>query len=278
MPSFIGRLQASISRLSPWFLQGPNLGAFLEAVGLTLDGAVEQLVQGMRLGQPLRCDPSALPVLSRDRRIRIYATEPEDSQRYRLSRFWPLRRQFGTHQGELRNVQPFFLDRPVVPIMRIVHQAGNGSVSTWHTLDEDGVTYSVHRADPSNWDWDGVWAKWSRWWCIIYTDNMGLAAQWEWDGGELWDGGQVWDGLLTSAEVDDIVAALREAKSAHSQLWGLILCTNAGSFDPTGTAVVNANGSTTYPTGNWGLLVDPVTGDPTRGAEGMSVVYDLGPG
>lgn len=275
MPSFIGTLQASISRLGPWFLQGPNLGALLESVGLTLDGAIEQLVAGFRLGQPLRADPSALPVLSRDRRIRIYATEPEESQRYRLSRFWPLRRQFGTHQGELRNVAPFFLSRAAVPIMRIVHQAGDGSSATWNTLDN---VFAVHRAAPSNWDWDGVWAKWSRWWAIIYTDALGLDAQWLWDGGDLWDGGQVWDGLLTSAEIDDIVAGLREAKSAHSILWGLILCTDPTSFDPTSAAVVNPDGSTTLPAGNWGLLVDPVTGNPTRGAPGMSVVYDLGPG
>lgn len=274
---FIGKIQASIFNLGPWFLQARWIAPFTEAVGLVLDGAVEQLVQGLRLGQPLRCDPSALPILSRDRGIRIYETETEDSQRYRLSRFWPLRRQFGTHQGEMRNLQPFFLDRPSLPAIRIVHQAGDGSSATWHTLDEAGI-YTVERTTPSNWDFDGVPEKWSRWWCILYTDNLGLAGQPEWDGGTLWDGGAIWDGLFGSPEYDDFVAALREAKAAHSILWGLILCSNAGSFAPSGTAVVNGDGSTTYPVGNWGFPVDPIGGNPTRGAPGSVFVYDLGQG
>ena len=44
-----------------WFLHQDNIGAFLEATGLTLDSVSESLAQGVRLSQPLRCDRSALP-------------------------------------------------------------------------------------------------------------------------------------------------------------------------------------------------------------------------
>lgn len=259
--SFIGTIQKGISDLGPYFLQGRYIGSFLEAFGLTMDGAISQLTQGLRLSQPLRANSSALPMLSFDRGIRIYPTEPDDSKRYRLSRFWQLRRQFGTHQGEMRNLQPFFL--PATPVIRIVHQAGDGSVSTWHTLAADG-SYSVYRADPSNWDWDGVSASWSRFWVIVYTDQLGLPAQPEWDEGQFWDGGDVWDGLLTYEQIQDMAQAVIEAKSAHSHLAGIILATDATSFDPTRVAVVQPDGSTTLPVGNWGSIIDHTTGQPTR--------------
>lgn len=345
---FAGFLQQRISNLGPWFLQQRYIGTFLEAVGLTLDGAVESLAQGLRLSQPLRGDSSTLPSMSLDRGIRLYSTEPVASQRYRLSQWWNLRRQFGTHQGEMRNVQPLFL--PNAPVMRIVHQAGDGSSATWHTLDASGV-YTVHKHTPSNWDFDGITWKtiggvvtnatntdpieittstvngvvigqqvqiagvlgntaangihfvtaivsstrfeidvagngaytsggtvaanmWSRWWAIIYTDALGLPAQDEWDGGQLWDGGSLWGGLLTSAQADDIVAGLRDAKSAHSMLWGVILATDPASFDPTATATTDPAGWTTLPVGNWGYVIDNVTGDPTRLPTAV-FIYDL---
>ena len=259
--SFVGVIQQAIANLGPSFLQQKNVGAFLEAVGLTLDGSVEQLAQGMRLSQPLRCDSSALPVLSYDRGIRTYATEPEASKRYRLSQFWQLRRQFGTHQGEMRNLQPFFL--PYAPIIRIVHQSGDGVTATWHTLAADG-TYSVHQQEPSNWDWDSEVGKWSRFWVIVYVDDVGLPAQPTWDGGQLWDGGSVWGGLYTRAQILDMVGAIVDAKSAHSKLAGLIFATDPASFDPTATPATNPDGSTTLPTGNWGQIIDHTTGQPTR--------------
>lgn len=273
--SFVGRIQQGIADLGPWWLQGRNIGTFLESIGLTLDGALETLTHGMRLSQPLRGDVNALPYLSTDRGIAIYPNEPDASRRYRLSQFWQLRRQFGTHQGEMRNVQPYFLPG-ALPVIRIVHQAGDGSSATWHTLAADG-TYSVHRSTPSNWDWDGVDAKWSRYWAIVYTTGLIPTAQPTWDGGQLWDGGSVWDGLFTSGVIDDLVSAFTDAKSAHSILWGLILAPDSASFDPTATAVVDAAGWSTLPNGKWGYVIDNVTGQPTR-LPSATYAYDLGQG
>lgn len=273
--SWVGEFQRALGS-APWFLRNKNIGTFLEATRLVLDGAVESLGQGLRLSQPLRGDASALPVLSRDRGIRLYPTEPEESKRYRLSRWWQLRRQFGTHQGEMRNVQPMFL--PNKPVMRIVHQSNSPTqpVSTWHTLDADGV-YSVHRANPSNWNWDGQGVQWSRFWLIVYTDQLGLAAQPEWDEGQLWDGGSIWDGLLTSAQIADIVAGVKDAKGAHSKLWGVILAPDPTSFDPTASVVTDVAGWSNLPNGKWGYPIDNDTGLPSR-LPGAVFAYDLGQG
>lgn len=269
--SYIGRIQKAIAEVSPWFLQGKNRGTFLESVGLLFDNSIESFSQGLQLSQPLRCDPSSLPYMSGDRGIRVYPTEPIASQRYRLSQWYQLRRQFGTHVGEMRNLQPFFL--PSTPIIRTVHQAGDGSTSTWHTLDAAG-TYTVHRA--ANWNFDGVAAKWSRFWVIVYVDQLGLT-QPNWDGGELWDGGQVWDGWYDTTAIDDMVAAINDAKSAHSVLWGVILAPDPATFDPTASVVVDPDGWSNLPAGNWGYITDPVTGQYTRQI-GASWVYDLGQG
>lgn len=276
--SFIGAIFQRLvsSDIVPWFLKQKNIGTFLESVALTFDSATETLAQGLRLSQPLRCDESALPILARDRGIRLYATEPVASKRLRLSRWLQLRRQFGTHQGQLRNIQPFFLGFAAVPRLRIVHQRGDGASATWHTLEPDG-TYSVHRAIPSNWDWDGVPAKWSRYWLIVYTTALGLPAQPTWGGGQLWDGGDVWDGLLTAAQIDDIAAGVLEARARHTQLWGVIFAPDDASFDPTAAVVVNGDGTSNLPDGLWGYVIDNTTGQPSRLA-GASFAYDLGQG
>src|SRR5262249_18541344 len=148
-----GRLQRLISRVSTWYVANRYIGGFLEAFGFVLDTAVETLNQGLLMTQPMRCDPSGLPELSRDRGIKLYPSEPIDSQRYRLAQWLNLHRQRGTHQGEMRHAQPYFLTSSALPLMRIVHQEGNGVIATWHTLDADGV-YTVQQPNPSNWNYD----------------------------------------------------------------------------------------------------------------------------
>jgi len=272
---YVGVLQKLVDTVSPWFIRGRNIGTFLQSVALTYDDEGETLHQGLRLSQPLTCDASALPVLSRDRGIRIYPNEPEASRRYRLSRWKQIRRQFGTHQGELRNLQPYFL--PAVPLMRIVHQDGNGGRATWHTLDSSGA-YTVHKATPSNWDYDGATPKYSRWWAIIYREAaMGYPDPAEYDGGETYNGGPLWDGGPSTAQIADIVDALREAKGAHSKLWGVIVTSEPNSFNPSADATIHADGWSSHPIGNWLFPIDNTTGLPSRPPY-ASWIYDVGLG
>lgn len=250
--SYVGAIQALITRVGPWFTKNKNIGTFLEATGITLDSAIQSLDQGLRLSQPLRCDVSAFPVLAKDRSMRIYPAEPEASKRLRLAQWKQLHRQRGTHQGEMRHSQPYFL--PDTPIMRIVHQDGAGASATWHTLGADG-TYTIHRATPSNWNYDGQTAKWSRYWVITYAPSAILDVA-RWDDGGTYDGGEVYDGLLTSA-AQDLVSMILEWKSAHSRMAAYILATDPASFNPAATAVTDPTGWTSLPIGNWGSPLSP---------------------
>ena len=272
--SYIGSAQRLISDLSAWFLRRRNIGGFLEACALTYDGVIERLYQGLAFTRPLDCDSSALPYLSRDRGIRIYDSEPVDSKRYRLSIWRQLRRQFGTHIGVMNNIAPFFL--PYTPRIRVVHQDGNGGRATWYTREADG-TISVYKAEPSNWAWDAHPEWWSRFWVIIYVDDIGLPPQPEWDEGQLWDGGSYWDGLINEAGIADLVAGIQEAQSDCVEvLWGVIFATDPASFDPTATAVVDADGWSTLPNGKWDYVIDNATGLPTR-LPTATYAYDVSP-
>lgn len=278
--------------LPPWE-RGPNLSTVSEAVGAQLDANAEQVLVGRMQSTPfaggptasragaaqladgrlIECEPFVLPIHSEQRGVKIYPTESILSQRIRLSRWKQIKRERGTHRGELRNLQPYFVEWPDTPRMRIVHQNYDGPPSaTWHTLDPDG-TYSVHRQLISNWNWDGQAQKRSRFWLIIYTNRLGLTPP-TWDGGSTWDDGSLWDGLFSSTQIADIVALITEAKSAHSILYGVIAATDPASFDPTSTLVVNGDGTSNLPGGNWNNIVDPTTGKPTRLSTAV-FLYDL---
>ncbi len=261
--SFRGAIQKFVADISPWFIREKNRGAVVQAGALALDDTITMLDQGLRLGQPLDCESSALPIISADRGIRIYETEPEASKRTRLSRWWQLHRRRGTHRGEMENLAPFFL--PARPLMRIVHQNGGGDIATWHTLNQD-ETYTVHQQSPSNWDWDGVPAAWARWWAIIYREPLiGWLEAATYDDPDVeFDDGTLWDGGPSETQIRDIVEALQEAQAGHSHLWGVIVSDDETSFDPTAAAVTDADGWTSLPTGNWWVAADAITGLPTR--------------
>ncbi len=272
MPSFVGALQKFNYEIGPWFLKNRNIARFLEAVAVTLDTAETSLEQGLLLSMPLKCNSSALPVLSIDRAMRLYPSEPDASKRFRLSKWHHLHRARGTHQGELIHAQPYF--GADIPIMRIVHQAGDGSSATWHTLAAGG-TYSVHRQTPSNWNYDGQTSKWSRFWWITYLPAS-LDSLIHYDDGTLYDTTGFYDGLALTQIATDLVAMALEWKSAHSRLQAYILATDPASFDPTATAATSpVDGSTTLPVGNWGTPVSS-SGSHTR-LESAMWIYDAGP-
>lgn len=253
--TWVSKLQQVVER-APWFVGGANVGRFLEAVALVHADAGETLGQGLRFTQPLRCDASALPVLSRDRDVRIYATEPDESKRYRLSRWWQLHRQRGTHQGEMRNLQPYFLTASEMPVIRIVHQDGRGPSgrATWHTLNADG-SYRIVKRDPSNFDYDGQDTKHTRFYAVLYAPASMLDLSY-YDDGTLYDEDGFYDGIVDTQVALDVIGAILEAKAAHSRLQAFIVATDPTSFDPTTDAVTDPTGWTSLPTGNWGQPID----------------------
>jgi hypothetical protein len=257
-----GPIQRFIGGIGPAWIHGPNIGPFLEAVGRTLDDAVQACYEGIRASNPLTCNPDAFPRIASDRLIRLYPTEPEASKRYRLSIWHQLRASFGTHRGQLLNLQPFF-GTVNNPIIRIVHQEADGAIATWWTINAAGVV-SVSARTPSNWNWDQNFFRWSRYWVIIYVDSLVAPVGAEWDDGCEWDDGTIWDGYLSEAQLTDIRGIINEASAPHSVLAGIILARDPASFDPTGAVTAIGDGTFTHPSGDWDRVVRTATGLPVR--------------
>jgi hypothetical protein len=250
MSSFVGTIQRLVARVGPWFLHSRNIGRFMQAFAVVYDNAITAMQQGLALAHPLRCDPSAFPVLSLDRTIRLYPTEPESSKRTRLANWLQIHRQRATHLGELLHSQPYFA--PETPVMRIVHQDGAAASATWWSIAADG-SLSEYKAVPSNWDYDGHAEKWSRFWVILYVPPS-IISLITYDDGTLYDDGAVYDGVMRQIALD-ISGMILESKAGHSRLEAYILATDPASFDPTATAVVSSEGWTTLPVSNWGSII-----------------------
>lgn len=256
-----GPLQRFIASIGPTWIHGPNIGPFLEAVGRVLDDAVQTMYEGILVNNPLYCDADCLPWVALDRGIILYPTEPEASKRYRLSIWEELRRSYGTDRGSLIMLQPYFLPG-TLPNLIIVHQNGDGTSATWHRLTSAGV-YTCGRAAPSNFAYDASTFARTRWWVFI-EETADMTAPAAYDDGTLYDDGvTVYDGSFTTARITDIVALLRASDSAHARLEGVALIRTGYTLNETGVSAALPDGSTTYPTGNWYLDVDPTTGLPT---------------
>lgn len=273
MSGYVGRLQRYLAEIVPEFLQGPHAGAFLEAVGLTLDNNLQTLVTALRQAYPLRAFPESLAVIGADRGLRRYPNEATESYRLRLAQWRQILSNAGSPKGAMLNLQPYFLPG-AAPRIRIVYQAGDGSSATWHTLQPNG-TYEVYRKVPSNWSWDASPALWARYWVIIYATGVGSDAV-EYDDGvtEYDDGTAVFDGHLNASQIADVVALIKEFKAPYSQLQGVFLASDPTSFDPTSSPVTLPDGSTSLPAGNWFVESDPVTGFPTRLDTATLIFYE----
>lgn len=270
-----GPLQRFIASIGPAWIHGPNIGPFLEAVGRVLDDGVQSMYEGILAGNPIYCDADCLPWIALDRGLTVWPTEPEVSQRYRLSIWEELRRSFGTHRGELLNLQPYF--RPgTLPVISIVHQSGDGATATWHRIDARGAeSYGCTRAVPSNFTYDSSTFQRSRFWVFIeQTPEMKSPARYD-DGTTYDDGHTVYDGAFTPERIADIVSLILQAKSAHSSLWGVAIVAAGHSLNALGVSAVLSDGSTTYPVGNWYLEADPSTGKPCV-PEYITFIYRAG--
>ena len=250
---WVGKFQALMDRIGTYFIRGPNVGKFLQSFAMVLDQSATELDLGLSQTQPLKCDVSQLPTLSIDRTIRLYAGEPATASRQRLAAWLPAHRPRGTQLGELLHSRPYFL--PDTPIMRIVHQAGDGSSATWHTLEADG-TYSIHVQTPSNWPYDALTARWWRFWVILYVPAGMLHA-------DLYDDGGVYDGLgidglpetylgtTPAGAARDLVDMMLEWERFGEYMQAYILAEDPASFDPTAAASSPGPGTDT-PDGFWG--------------------------
>jgi hypothetical protein len=267
--SLIGLIQGSILRRAPRFIRNKNLGRLLEVAALQIDGALDQLQGGLRQSNPFLCDPEALPIISKDRALPIYASEPDASKRFRLSRWWQLHRERGSHRGEINHTRPYFLGTSgtsTIPVFWIVFQDGNGASATWIKCDASGK-FTKHVQTPSNFEYDGQTARCDRFFVFIELRAAGYSLPNTYNDGHTWDDGAVYDAgsttTLTSAMAQDIVQMFLDWHAADTWCAGVAVVWKSGGLDVTDAGTQDASGWWSLPGGSGaGTWATPISRPP----------------
>jgi hypothetical protein len=238
--------QALAPDRSPIWLRHDLGRRFLYLFGLAHDHFAQYTWDGVTQRFPTYAESMSRKMLSRDRRVPLFESEPVPSQKERLRTWLTSHRQAGTDAGVLEQSAPFWL--PETPKMRIV--AGNSQVAMWTTLNPDG-TVEFYRRDVtnggSNWDWDSTYpfhaepSSIHRWWLIVYAPPSTVAHPITVAPSETVSVGS----SLTSQQAIDIQALAASWRRAGSSIWGWILAFDEASFDPTGGPGAG------YPDGTW---------------------------
>lgn len=264
----IGSLESVVLNRTPKFLQGPNLGRFLKAYALMLDGGVEALRLGMTFANPLLCPRECLPVIAKARGIPVYPTEPEESQRQTLASWLQMHRHRGSSRGRLMRVRNYFLGADgtgSIPTIYMIHRDGSGR-TWWHWFDAAGAYH--YQNDVGNFDYaSGDDTLWSQTFCLIEMSESDYTEPNRYDDGHEYDDGEVYDAgganPLPVAAWADLVAMLEWAGAGHGWLTAVIL--NWGTLvDITAAPVQDATGWWSLPNGKWATAYDPVTHLGTR--------------
>jgi hypothetical protein len=251
----IGDLESVILDRVPKFLRGPNIGRLLKTFAVALDGNLEQLRQGLTFGNPLLCPDYCLPVIAKDRSLRIPPSMPTEAVRVMLSQWIQLHRTRGHPAGVIRYVRNYFAPGPY-PSIQMVHD--NGTTTTWHKVNS--ANRYTKTAVASNFPYTGAGAAtWGEWYIIIEDeddDGEPIPAfafdDDTWDGSDTWDDDEtMWDGLAEQCAIDLADMAI-DWKRAGTRLGAVILNRTPGSIGPTTSLTTDAEGWTTLPSaGNW---------------------------
>jgi hypothetical protein len=227
---------------SPAFTNGYR---YLYAAAAMLDVFIEVEVQGLRARFPGIGTPTALPLISQDRRIIRGLTEPDDDFALRLRGWLDSWRVAGNGYNMLAQLAPLF-SPSTVPILRLVTNTG-----IWLTLNTDGT---VTRQVLNNWNWDGVTAdRWARCWVIIYSgDGYPWSAEDVWGTGTWGDGPGTWGITATREMVQTIEAVVQLWKAEVTLYPTTIIALDNASFNP----------SSPEPDGTWGKFYKLVGGVP----------------
>lgn len=212
----------------------------LYAIGLMFDALLEWANMAVHARLASWCASNALDALAvhgRDRGIRRGFAESATSYAARLSTWWEARKQKGSRWATMDQIAGYLSGYSVT--IRTVN--GNGA---WCTRLPDG-TREYHRSSPTNWDWDGNAAAWSRYWVILYPPATLWTDDGAWDDPGTWDDGGTWDTTATPDQVATIRAIVKEWNPPHAKCAGILIALNSVDFAPDGSGAG-------FPAGDWG--------------------------
>ena len=235
-----------IKTLCPTWLQDGVGERLMYSAGLGVDLVAEKSLQAIRARMPGKGDPSALPILGADRRIRRGFAETDESYAGRLSGAFDSWQIAGTARGKMEQLAGYLSPEQVV-----FRQVSNSSA--WDTLAIDG-SYSHTLASPANWDWDGDSTSWWRFWVILYPPASLWVTEGTWGDGQLWGDGGTWGTTATTEQIASLKAIVADWRAAHAVPLWLVIAFDPASFDPAGAP------GAPLPDGTWGTWGTDVAG------------------
>lgn len=228
----------TLEAMAPPWLRGTWGSRLLYSFGVSIDALIDSVTYGIKARFPEHAPSDALPYLGRERQIRRGFAESDASYAQRLTQWVDDRRVRGCAQATMRQLQGYLTGHDVN--FRTVN--GHGS---WHTLDYLGNATHYHK-DPTNWDWDGVTASWSRYWVIIYVPSSLATVDGDWGDPGDWGDGGAWGTTLTVDQCLTIRSIIAEWNPPHADCPEIILAFDLGSFSPSGAGAG-------YPAGDWDM-------------------------
>jgi len=226
----------SLDKLAPPWLRTFWSSRLLYSFGVNVDALITCVELGVKARFPEYAPSDALSYLGRERQIRRGFAESDASYAQRLTQWIDDRRERGGPQATMRQLQGYFTGHEVPT--RIVNPQG-----AWHTLSYQGVP-AYYRKTPTNWDWDGVTASWSRYWIILYIPATLATTDGDWGDAGTWGDGGTWGTTLTVEQAESIRAIAKEWNPPHASCPWIILAFDQGSFQPVGSGAG-------FPAGNW---------------------------
>lgn len=169
----------------PTYMLGPTFQAYLWAIDLIHDDAIDATAMALRAAFPSLAPYDALPWLAQDRQIFQGPNEPVTSYVSRLIQWLDLWRHAGSDTSVLLGMLSFLY--PLTPQVAMV--ASQGDIQTkWSVYVAGSTPFPPGQQNPTppaisivapqpNWDWDGsdppYYYPWMRWraWPIVYSPS-----------------------------------------------------------------------------------------------------------
>jgi hypothetical protein len=217
----------------------------LYSIGIQLDGISELLRQGEISRMPGVGTNEALQFIGSDRQILRGFAESDDSYIARLRGAFDAWKLAGNPQSLVPQILGYLT--PSTPRIRYVATGTDVGAGThyadWITFEAGSTTY--HRAEPTNWDWDGSFSDW-RFWIIIYA----IPSIWQfrhWGDGSVWGNPtESWGSTATPEQATDIRSLVSKWKCAGTIAQNIIVAGDTSLFSPT------AAPGAPMPDGTWG--------------------------
>lgn len=231
------RLRDTVESVSVAFLRRFWGSRLMYGLNVSFDALVGWCVSGVKARFPSFASEDGLVVQGVDRQIRRGFNESSSRYVLRLLRWLDDRRSKGTALALMQQLRGYCGDQVAI---RIVNNSG-----AWHSLSAAGEYSYKAPTFPTNWDWDGNFVKWWRFWVIIYPNGLWTTSPMFGENIKF-NAGHAFGSTMTPGQAADIISIIREWSPPQAKCSHVIVAFDPASFDPSDNSVTDATWAKWY--------------------------------